>query len=244
MANWKMNGSLPMVKEYIHFLNQKYQADSDLDLVVFPPSIYLPLFANSADGLKYYWGGQNNGAEKSGAFTGEIATSMLKDFDCRYILIGHSERRYLFQEDEKILAKKFHLAKEYGMIPVFCIGETLEQYKSGHTKQALEAQLEPLKRLTKLSFKDTMIAYEPVWAIGSGLTPTAQEIEQTLFAIKDILNQMDEKADNIPLLYGGSVIQENAQIIAEIKPCQGLLVGGASLKVEQLLEITQCIICC
>lgn len=243
MANWKMNGDLHMVKNYIKHLNES-NFNPKIELVIFPPAIYLPEFEALAESSKYHWGAQNIYAEHKGAFTGEISVSMLKDFGATYVLVGHSERRHLFKEDEKVIAKKFHIVKEYGMIPVVCIGETLEQYQNQQTRDVLRQQLKSLKIDDAFSFEKSIIAYEPVWAIGTGLLPTPEEIQKVFVDIRNILKEIDVKNQNTPLLYGGSVGVDNFQAIDGIKEGQGVLIGGASLKIEQLLEITQCIVCC
>lgn len=243
MANWKMNGDLNMVRDYIKHLNES-NFNSKIELVIFPPTIYLPEFNQIDKPSKYHWGAQNISAEEKGAYTGEISASMVKDFGCHYVLVGHSERRHLFKEDEKLIAKKFHIVKEYGMIPVVCIGETLEQYKNHQTTDILRNQLKSLKIDDAFSFEKSIIAYEPVWAIGSGLLPTPEEIQKVFVDIRTILKEIDAKSENIPLLYGGSVGVENIQAIDGINEGQGVLIGGASLKIQQLLEITQCIVCC
>lgn len=243
MANWKMNGGLQMVRNYIQQLNQS-ELGSKNEWVVFPPAIYLPEFHISADSSKYKWGAQNIYSEANGAYTGETSVSMIKDFNAQYVLIGHSERRHIFKEDEKLIAKKFQIAKEYGMIPVICIGETLEQYKNHQTREVLKKQLKSLKIDDAFSFEKSIIAYEPVWAIGTGLLPTPEEIKKVFIDIRNILKEIDPKHIHTPLLYGGSVGLENIRAINAIDEGQGVLIGGASLKIEQLLDITQCIVCC
>lgn len=243
MANWKMNGDLSMVQHYIQRLNEA-ELNSNMELIVYPPTIYIPEFYHLADHSKFSWGAQNISFQSKGALTGEISASMLQDFGCNYVLVGHSERRQTFLEDEKMIAKKFHLVKEYGMIPVVCIGETLEEYKSQQTQDVLKRQLKSLKNDDAFSFEKSIIAYEPIWAIGTGLQPTPQEIQTVFIDIRKIIKEIDKNNENTPLLYGGSVGIDNIQAINSIEEGQGVLIGGASLKVEQLLEITQCIVCC
>ncbi len=243
MANWKMNGNQEMVSHYISKLNEHSDA-KDVEIVVFPPAIFLPEFKRYANPQKFSWGAQNIYASDKGAFTGEISVAMLKDYNCQYVLIGHSERRHVFKEDEKLIANKFHLAKEYGMIPVVCVGETLEEYQKKQTKEVIRHQLKSLKINDAFSLEKSIIAYEPVWAIGTGLTPTPEEIKQVFLDIRIILKEIDEHSQKLPLLYGGSVTPENIKSINNIKEGQGVLIGGASLKIEQLLEITQCTVCC
>ncbi len=239
MANWKMNGSLAMVDDYIKFLQQSFEADGT-ELVILPPAIYLSKFQKTGISL----GAQNVSAEENGALTGEISAPMLKELGCQYILVGHSERRQLFSEDDEFIAKKFHKVQEHGMTPVICIGETLEQYQAGKTLERLSKQLYSLKqKRADFSFKKCIIAYEPVWAIGSGLTPTNKEIAHIMQKIREIVAEIDVNASHIPTLYGGSVNENNIAMINAIENCDGVLIGGASLKVKQLLEIVECITC-
>lgn len=242
MANWKMNGNQRMVAEYLQELNQA-RLSEEINLVIFPPVIYFNDFQQHADMTRYSLGAQNAAAEAEGAFTGEIAAPMLTEFGCRYVLVGHSERRQLFKEDELSLAKKLHIVEEHGMIPVFCIGETLDEYQQKQTKYVLIKQLETLAKNTAFSDKACIIAYEPVWAIGTGLTPTEQELRNVFAELKEILNNMGT-AYKQPLLYGGSVNEKNIAMISCIEHCSGTLIGGASLKIEQLLEIIKCITYC
>ncbi len=239
MANWKMNGSLAMVEDYIKVLQQSFDADGT-ELVILPPAVYLSKFQKTGISL----GAQNVSAEENGAFTGEISALMLKELGCQYILVGHSERRQYFTEDDEFIAKKFHKVQEHGMTPVICIGETLEQYQAGKTLERLSEQLYSLKqKRADFSFKKCIIAYEPVWAIGSGLTPTNKEIAHIMQKIREIVAEIDVDAAHVPTLYGGSVNEHNIAMINAIENCDGVLIGGASLKVKQLLEIAECITC-
>jgi triosephosphate isomerase len=242
MANWKMHGSQEMIVKYLEELNRE-KLSPDIHLVVFPPVIYFDFFQNHAKKTNCSLGAQNVAFTAGGAYTGEISARMLKEFGCQYVLVGHSERRHIFKESDEVLAKKFHIVKEHGMIPVFCIGETFEDYQQKHTKQVLEKQLESLVKNTDFSMKECIIAYEPVWAIGTGLTPTEQELTNVFAELKEILANM-EGAQDAPILYGGSVNEKNIAMISCIEHCSGTLIGGASLKIEQLLEIIKCITYC
>ena len=239
MANWKMNGSIEMVDGYISEL-QAHAWDKHLELVILPPMIYLQQFM----GKSLHIGAQNVSSESNGAFTGEVSAKMLKEVNCEYILVGHSERRQSFKEDNAIIAKKFHIVKEHGIIPVICIGETLEDYQLGKTRDVLRLQLQSLNKTADFSFKECIIAYEPAWAIGAGLTPTHHEIAQVFEDIQNILHELEVEFTDVPMLYGGSVNEINIQMIDSIENCSGVLIGGASLKVKQLLEILKCITCC
>lgn len=244
MANWKMNGTLEMVDKYISELNQYDAFQNHVDIVVFPPAIYLQDFKHKLKNERCTFGAQNAHSEERGAYTGEISAAMLQEQGCQYVLVGHSERRHLFNEDDNFVAKKFHIVKRHGMIPIICIGETLEQYQSGQTKVVLERQIKSLNIHDDFLFKPCIIAYEPVWAIGTGLRPSNEELEQTFKDIKDILTNLDADLADIPMLYGGSVTAENIKSIMSIGACQGVLVGGASLDINQMLEIIECITYC
>jgi triosephosphate isomerase len=230
MANWKMNGDIAMTRHYIQMLNQA-KVNPEINLVIFPPAIYLSEFKqlNKTDNL--FLGIQNVYAQDKGAFTGELSIAMAKEYGCHYVLIGHSERRHVIKEDENLIAKKFHLVKDYDMIPVVCIGETLEEYQNKTTREVLKRQLESLKINDAFSLEKSIIAYEPVWAIGTGLTPTPNEIQKVFKDIREIVAKIDKQSHNVPLLYGGSVTLDNIKAIDDIKEGQGVLIGGASLKV-------------
>jgi triosephosphate isomerase len=240
MANWKMNGSMEMTENYIQKLNALRLQNVHTEVVIFPPAVYLQMFQQQLKNNICKYGAQNVHSETKGAFTGELSADMLKAFGCTYVLVGHSERRHVFGEDDNFIAKKFHNIKSHDMIPVICIGETLSQYQTGQTRSVLERQLHGLND----DLKSCIIAYEPVWAIGTGLRPTNQELEKTFNDIKEIITKLNVKYKDVPMLYGGSVTAENIKTIMSIDACQGVLVGGASLDITQMLEIIECITYC
>src|SRR5579872_1788419 len=190
-GNWKMNGSQKQNKELLDSLKmgvqtiQKATTNSSLEMIVFPPFVYLEQVANHLKGSSIKWGAQNVSGEMIGPFTGEISAAMLHDINCQYVIIGHSERRILYHENDKIVAKKLKRANENGLKPILCIGETLEQFHSGQTQHAIGQQLGAIIATPEgtLLLQNAMIAYEPVWAIGTGLTATpeqAQHVHQTI----------------------------------------------------------------
>lgn len=244
MANWKMNGTQDMVETYIEGLNASLVKDNNTEVVVFPPAIYFSEFKKNLSREHYAYGCQNVHSEEKGAYTGELSARMLKEQGCQYVLVGHSERRHLLSEDNNFIAKKFHIVKSHGMIPVICIGETLKQYQSGQTKTVLAQQITSLNINNDFLYKPCIIAYEPVWAIGTGLRPTNEELEKTFKDIRDIITNLDAHLADIPMLYGGSVTADNIKSIMSIDACQGVLVGGASLDITQMLEIIECITYC
>jgi triosephosphate isomerase len=210
--------------------------------VVFPPAIYLPFVQERLQTTPIQWGAQNVHSKDSGAYTGELSISMLKDYGCRYVLVGHSERRALFQESEKFVAEKFHHAKDHAMIPVFCVGETLDQRQRGLTEQVIEQQLHALTFGGSHAFQNCILAYEPVWAIGSGQTASPEQAQEVHAFIRAWVASLDSDAGAaLSILYGGSVNEKNAHALFSMSDIDGGLVGGASLNGHSFLEIIKCI---
>ena len=230
-ANWKMNGSEGLVKEFSQLTRAKHN-----DIIICPPFTLL----DSAKTLLPSFikiGAQNCSEEDEGAFTGEISASMLKEKSVSHVLIGHSERRTLFKETNDMIFKKVEAAVKSKLIPIVCIGEKLSEKKANKTLQVLDNQING--SLAKIDpHEQVIVAYEPVWAIGTGLTPANNEIKETHLYIKKKLNQ-HFNAD-IPILYGGSANSENCSQIISIDNVGGLLVGGASLKKHDFNAICNC----
>jgi triosephosphate isomerase len=223
-----MNGSKTSVKELLEGIKTGAQSITNVDWIVFPPYPFLAQTENLLTNTNVAWGAQNLSDKASGAYTGEVSGAMLKDFGCQYVLVGHSERRALFGEDNELLAAKFVAALEVELTPIFCVGETLEQRENNLTQQVVTNQINAI--LNK-GIEKAIIAYEPVWAIGTGVTATpeqAQEVHQ------DIRSQIGE---NIQILYGGSVKPDNAAALFAMPDIDGGLIGGASLKANDFLEI-------
>jgi len=216
VANWKMNGSLQLLQDY-----QQAFGNSE-NLIVYPPTVYL----NQSTMLTL--GAQNINEHPKGAFTGEISASMLADVGIKYCLVGHSERRQHFGEMNDLVRKKAELCLGNSITPIICIGETLEQYQAGKTLEILRTQLKECLP----DSKDLWVAYEPVWAIGTGLTPTTEEILSTHAFLR-------EKLSTVTLLYGGSVNENNAESILGIPNVDGVLVGGACLDIDKIQLIYQ-----
>ncbi|KTD49198.1 triose-phosphate isomerase [Legionella quateirensis] len=241
-GNWKMNGRLDQVIQLTNQLNEQIESDSKIQTVIMPPIIYLPLVKEILGESTIETGAQNVYPKDSGAYTGELSAPMLKDFGCRYVLVGHSERRHYFNEDENFVAQKFHHVKEHGMIPVLCVGETLIEREKGQTEQVIASQLRAVSENNKKCFSECVVAYEPVWAIGTGNTATpeqAQEVHQ--FIRKLIADVNNSDAERLTLLYGGSVNENNARALFAMPDIDGGLVGGASLNAKQFVEIVKCI---
>lgn len=241
-GNWKMNGQLQQVIQLANELKELLYSISDVQVIVMPPAIYIPQVRNILGDCTIDIGAQNVYPKDFGAYTGEISALMLQDFNCRYILVGHSERRHCLHEDENFVAQKFHHVKEHGMIPVLCVGETLAEREKGQTEQVIAKQLLAVSEDEKNCFHDCVIAYEPVWAIGTGKTASpeqAQEVHQFIRNLVAEINHSD--AERLPLLYGGSVNESNARALFAMPDVDGGLVGGASLNAKQFVEIVKCI---
>lgn len=242
MGNWKMNGSVEQIKPLLYALIEDYPSDTQARCAVFPPSIYIPLVKELLSSTPISWGAQNTFMKDSGAFTGEISALMLKDYACQYVLVGHSERRQIFAEDEKFITEKFHHVKDHDMIPVLCVGETLIEREKGQTQEVLAQQIRAVASKNKDTYKQCIIAYEPVWAIGTGVTATPEQAQATHAFIRELIAEYDAvDAQTVPILYGGSVNQDNAHALFAMPDIDGGLVGGASLNASQFLEILECI---
>ncbi len=219
------------------FLTLVKSVNTDYELVIFPPYTALKRAVELTEGSKVKIGAQNMHFEEKGAFTGEISPLMLKEIGINYVLIGHSERRKYFGESEDVLFRKIRVGLDHGFKVMYCVGETLEERESGHEFQIVERQLrEGLKGVEKKDSDSLSIAYEPVWAIGTGKTATPEQAQVMHAFIKKILNEMF--GDNeIPVLYGGSVKPHNVADLTSMQDIDGALVGGASLSPEDFVEI-------
>ncbi|QDQ25399.1 triose-phosphate isomerase [Chitinimonas arctica] len=241
VGNWKMHGSLAANTALLNALRSAETGPAEV--VVCPPFPYLAqaatLLAGSAIGL----GAQNCGHEAGGAYTGEVAAAMLLEFGCRYVIVGHSERRADFGDDDARVARKVLLALEHGLTPILCIGESLAQQQAGETRAVLQRQLQAvLTHLEPARIEQLVIAYEPIWAIGTGLTATADYVADIAGYLHQLIAQAMGAADNRPavrLLYGGSVNAASADWLRQLPDIAGVLVGGASLKADQFDAICQ-----
>lgn len=242
-GNWKMHGNrgqITVLLEQLLTLTQKMQPCAEC--VVMPPAIYLPLVQHYLQQSLITWGAQNVYPQASGAFTGELSAPMLLDYACRYVLVGHSERRRLFAEDEKFVANKFHHVKEHGMIPVLCVGETLQERERELTQEVLASQLLAVTGKDKRCFRNAIIAYEPVWAIGTGQTATPEQAQEAHQAIRTLVADFNaQDAKDLTIVYGGSVNEKNAASLFAMPDVDGGLVGGASLNAQQFVDILKCI---
>lgn len=229
-ANWKMNGTYELATTMTSALKLQSYA-LDIKIILCPAFTLLAFFAAK---LKHNHdialGAQDVSTQAFGAYTGEVSAKMLKEVGCKYVIIGHSERRRHHQETDEIIFEKMKQATENGLIPIVCVGESLEERQGELTEQVLASQLEMILKHYNENF---ILAYEPVWAIGTGLAATPKEIEQTHgFLRKKLYN-----CSTVPILYGGSVNAANAAAILATADVDGVLVGGASLKVDEMIEI-------
>ena len=238
-GNWKMQGSLAENQTRLTQLVSALKNNETIDVAVFSTAPYLfqckSLLASSC--IK--WGAQDVSQHASGAYTGEVAVSMLEDFSCQYALVGHSERRELFHESDDIVADKFLALLGSSVLPILCVGETLSQRESGETMAVIVAQIEAvLSKAGVAGFNNAVIAYEPVWAIGTGKTATPEQAQDVHKAIREYLAQYDATiAETIQIVYGGSVKPNNAEAIFAQPDVDGALVGGASLNSNDFVKI-------
>jgi triosephosphate isomerase len=239
-GNWKMNGARDANASLMHDIVFESRKLENVDILVCPPAIYLEGVARSIDSSPVQLGAQNlSEHEKQGAFTGEIHGGMLKDLGCSHVLVGHSERRALYGESDQVVAQKFRTAQLCGLIPVLCIGETLQEREEGATEAVLQRQLKAVLDLCGIaSFKNAVLAYEPVWAIGTGKTASPEQAQAAHAFIRGQLRQHDAKmANSTRILYGGSVKADNAATLFGEPDVDGGLIGGASLKASEFLAI-------
>ena len=211
------------------------------EVAVCPPFILIPLAADKLAGSPVAWGAQTLDKHASGAYTGEVSGPMLRDFACTYVIVGHSERRTFYREDDDRVADKFGAAQEYGLIPILCIGETLEEREQGSTEAVVARQLDAVIEMHGVAaLEKSVIAYEPVWAIGTGKTASPEQAQQVHAFIRDRIREQDAGiADKLRILYGGSMKPDNAKSLMAQADIDGGLIGGASLKAEDFLAICQ-----
>lgn len=242
IANWKMNGQINQAIQLTTQIKEGMQDNQQSQVVLMPPTIYIPLVHDLLQGSRISLGAQNVYPKDAGAYTGELSAPMLKEFGCKYVLVGHSERRQFFNEDENFVAEKFHHVKNHGMIPVLCVGETLDEHRKGQTEQVITKQVLAVTKESKACFNGCVIAYEPVWAIGTGQTAEPEQAQAVHQFVRSLVSDIDPcYAEQLPLLYGGSVNEKNAKALFSMPDVDGGLVGGASLNAKQFLEIVTCI---
>jgi triosephosphate isomerase (TIM) len=237
-GNWKMHGSRAENAPLVEAILASPQLER-ADCVICPPFVYLAEIARLLRGTSVKLGAQDVGAETHGAYTGEVSAAMLRDVGCLYVIVGHSERRALYGEDDVLVARKFAAAVAHGLRPILCLGELLAEREAGQTQDVVGRQLEAVVALTGIAaFGHAVIAYEPVWAIGTGRTASPDQAQEVHGFIRARLAQQDVKiAAALPILYGGSVKTGNARELFAEGDVDGGLIGGASLKAEEFLSI-------
>ena len=238
-GNWKMNGSRASVAELLGGLKAGIGQVTTAEVAVCAPAIYLPDTQAALTGTPIKWGGQDVSVHASGAYTGEIAGSMLNDFGCHYVIIGHSERRACHAETDETVAQKFAAARAAGLVPILCVGETLEEREQGITEEVVGRQLDAVVAHCGIeTVGEGVIAYEPVWAIGTGKTATPEQAQQVHAFIRARLAAGSQTvADGMRILYGGSMNPKNAAELVAQPDIDGGLIGGASLKAPDFLAV-------
>ena len=228
-GNWKMHGNRASNQALLDEILKGLAVGKTAQCAVCVPFPYLAQVAEKLRGTPLAWGAQNVSEHAQGAYTGEVAASMLVDFGCRYVLVGHSERRQLYGESDSQVAGKFAAAQAAGLTPILCVGETLEERDAGRTEQVVARQLDAV--LKKVAFGEALLAYEPVWAIGTGRNATPEQAQQ----VHEVLRKKVSASTRI--LYGGSVKPQNAAAIFAQPDVDGGLIGGASLAAADFLAI-------
>ena len=238
-GNWKMHGNLVENKQLLSAIVAGLDGLLNVQLVVCVPYPYFSSVQSALQGTNIAWGAQNVSQNEKGAYTGEISVSMLSDFKCSYVIAGHSERRTLFCESSLVVAEKFAAAQRVGLTPILCVGETLEQREAGMTEQIIEEQLSAVVNLAGVeSLNKAVIAYEPIWAIGTGKTASPQQAQDVhAFIRKGVAARNMNVAQDLTILYGGSVKANNASELFAMPDIDGGLIGGASLVSSDFIAI-------
>ena len=239
-GNWKMHGSFAESRQLVAALRDGVGAEDRALMLLCPPYVYLNAVRDWLQGSNIALGAQDlSDRSGTGAFTGEVSGAMLRDLGCTHVIVGHSERRALYDESDAVVASKFKAAQQAGLIPILCVGETLEQREAGHTQATVQRQVAAVIDAAGVAaFGKAVIAYEPVWAIGTGRTATPEQAEEVHALIRAMIAERDATiASGLPILYGGSVKGANARSLFAMKDIDGGLVGGASLVATEFLEI-------
>ena len=241
-GNWKMNGSKDLVQQLVGDIREQVAGlesavKSTLDVVIIPPALYVDSVVSRC-GADLLAGVQNVSQWQSGAYTGEVSSEMARDLNCQYVLVGHSERRQLFGETDEVIARKVERVLESGLTAVLCVGETLEEREAGDAERVVADQVQHgLAMVQAEQWSRVVVAYEPVWAIGTGKTATSEDAQAMHADIRGVLGRMNAPAEKISVLYGGSVKADNAAALFAEPDIDGGLIGGASLKAEEFVSI-------
>lgn len=237
-ANWKMNKTVPEAREFVKAFALAVKDITDAEIVIAPPFTSLMAVGEAINGTNIRLSAQNVFYEEKGAYTGEISPAMLKDAGCEYVIIGHSERRQYFYETDETVNRKIKASLNNGLNVIFCIGETLQEREKGSTFDVLKTQI--TNGLKETASKNLVVAYEPVWAIGTGRTATPAQAQEAHKFIREELRKLSgENADSVRILYGGSVTPENIDSLMACPDVDGGLVGGASLKSDSFVKLVR-----
>lgn len=238
-GNWKMHGSRAEAARLVDELRAGGIGAGAVEVVICPPFVHLSEVERRLRGGAIVLGAQDVCAEESGAHTGEVSASMLADIGCRYVIVGHSERRTLYAEDDDLIARKFMAAQRHGMVPILCIGESLEERERGATHVVVARQLDAVLAAAGIAaFTAAVVAYEPLWAIGTGRTAKPEQAQEVHALIRARIGEKDAKiSGSLRILYGGSVKAANAAELFAMMDVDGGLVGGASLQAEEFGRI-------
>lgn len=242
-GNWKMHGGLVANQHLLEGVVAGLATGCQAEVAVCVPFPYLGQVQALLDGSVIRWGAQNLSAHAEGAFTGEVSAGMLQDFSCAYTIVGHSERRSLFGETDSVVAAKFAAATSAGLLPILCVGESLADREMGRAAPVVLEQLEAVLQLPGASaaFVGAVVAYEPVWAIGTGRTASPAQVQEMHLVIREFLGRQGVDVKAARILYGGSVKASNARELFDLPDVDGALVGGASLVVEDFLAICRAV---
>lgn len=240
VGNWKMNGGLGQNASLLSSLRQA-EALAGVDMAVCVPFPYLSQAQQMLSQSSVAWGAQDLNMHDSGAFTGEVSGGMLRDFSCSWVIVGHSERRALFGEGDDVVGRKVRAALRVGLSPILCVGEALAERRSGVAESVVKRQLSVLAGLSADELERVVVAYEPIWAIGTGVTASPEEVRSMHRLIRQWLGSMhgEHVVDKLRILYGGSVTAENAALLFSQDDVDGGLVGGASLKFDSFYAVCQ-----
>jgi len=237
-ANWKMNKTTSETQEFLSGFISAVKDVTDIDIAIAPPFTSLAVAAEKLKDTNIILVAQDVFHEEKGAYTGEVSPIMLADIGCKYTIVGHSERRQYFNETDEIVNKKIKAAKKAGVGVIFCIGESLQEREAGKTFDVLLKEID--NGLSGTDTEKLVIAYEPIWAIGTGKTATPEQAQEAHAYIKEKLRFMyGNEADEVRIIYGGSVTTENIDLLMACRNVDGALVGGASLKVESFVRIVK-----
>lgn len=243
-ANWKMHKTIEEAKSFIKEIKGMVPEENVVDSVVCSPALFLDALVKGAEGSDVKIGAENMHYEEKGAFTGETSPHALQDLGVTYVILGHSERRQLFGETDEFVHEKVEAAFKYGLTPIVCVGETLEQREAGNTEKVVREQVEKaLSGLSEDQAEKVVIAYEPIWAIGTGKSSSAEDANKVCAYIRSVLKDMfsEQTSEFIRIQYGGSVKPNNIEGFLQQSDIDGALVGGASLEAESFLQLLEAV---